>query len=352
MGRCAIVLEAAPRGATRRSAAAACAELEDAGVRWAASPPRLGRTRTSWASSARRSPGGSWSFSGRTGIRRRPAPPTTRTRARRRSSAARSARQAWVLGEDSGIEAERARRPPGFNPPAGRETRTRTGARGAGRRRGDPAVRGTSASSWRSRPTARSSAARAVLEGRIAQARRGAKASATTRSSSPRARSERWRSSATPGRREHSHRARAARASAYMAGVRPRPWPLRPGPPLPPARPAAGAGEPPVDLCAEDDHVRHQVEPDEQQRRPAERLQGDHVLRHAQVHGQHLEARLERDRGDQRARQDIPRAQRLVRQQPVHRDQEDEDGQRREPDREPVGDDAVREAPAPRLRIS
>ena len=41
------------------------------------------------------------------------------------------------------------------------------------------------------------------------------------------------------------------------------------------------AGEPPVDLGAEDDHVRHHVEPDEQQNRSSERANGDDLAREA-----------------------------------------------------------------------
>jgi XTP/dITP diphosphohydrolase len=41
------------------------------------------------------------------------------------------------------------------------------------------------------------------------------------------------------------------------------------------------AGEPPVDLGAEDDHVRHHVEPDEQQNRGSERANGDDLAREA-----------------------------------------------------------------------
>ena len=79
-------------------------------------------------------------------------------------------------------------------------------------------------------------------------------------------------------KRAHSHRARAAAALAVRLLGDCNAAPLRPVPAtlLAPRRRDA---ELPVHLGAEDDHVRHHVEPDEQQRRRAERLQGDDVVR-------------------------------------------------------------------------
>ena len=98
----------------------------------------------------------------------------------------------------------------------------------------------------------------------------GACVSSLTRPSSSRA------ASATAGPTSSPNGARGFGRTAYRraeaGGL------LRARPPRP-----AAPREPPVDLGAEDDHVRHQVEPDEQQRRRAEGLQRDHVLREPQV---------------------------------------------------------------------
>ena len=92
-------------------------------------------------------------------------------------------------------------------------------------------------------------------------------------------------------KRRHSHRARAAAAARLV----------------PLGRVLGQSGDllvvapsrvPPVDLRAEDDHVRHHVDPDEQQRRGAERLHRDHLGREANEERQHLEGGLQQHRAE------------------------------------------------------
>ena len=164
-------------------------------------------------------------------------------------------------------------------------------ARGAlARRRGAP--RASACSRARSRSAARRRAA-----------------SATTRSSSRTGTSGRSPSSATTGS-----------ASTRTAGSRRRRWrrpfrarrawgaAVRSFTPHPPTRSAPGhRAQLPVDLGAEHDHVRHHVEPDEQQRLPRERTQHRVVARDADELRQQLERRLERAPRRDRARA-APRA--------------------------------------------
>ena len=67
------------------------------------------------------------------------------------------------------------------------------------------------------------------------------------------------------------------------------------------------AREPPVHLGAEHDHVRHQVEPDEQDHRAAERLQRDESFDRRTKTGSTWKRRLEHDRREERARQHVAR---------------------------------------------
>ena len=86
----------------------------------------------------------------------------------------------------------------------------------------------------------------------------------------------------------------------------------------------------PVDLGAEDDHVRHHVEPDQEQQRPADHLRRRVVLRDAEEDRQHLEGRLQRDGRDDRARAaPRDRSASTFGQVPVGADEEDEDRDRR-----------------------
>src|SRR5205085_2464129 len=96
-----------------------------------------------------------------------------------------------------------------------------------------------------------------------------------------------------------------------------------------------------VHLGAEHDRVRHHVEPDEQQRRAAERPEGDREARQPDVDGQHLKRRFEQDGCDRRAREHLDDRQLHVRQQVVDSGEEDEDGEERNEGREGVGGDAV-----------
>ena len=88
-------------------------------------------------------------------------------------------------------------------------------------------------------------------------------------------------------------------------------------------------GEPPVHLGAEDDHVRHHVDPDEQQRRRPERLHGDHLARDADEEWQHLERELHQHGRERGSRPHRPQRQPRIRQPLVGDDEEDEHGHRR-----------------------
>ena len=207
-----------------------------------------------------------------------------------------------MLGEDSGIEVAALGGGPASRRRAGRERRPSRAARASSTASttGAPA---TSASSSRSRPDGEELRGTGILEGRIAdRAARRARASATTRSSSPTARSGRSPSSATTGSAANSHRARAARRCASAvdgSGEARRP---------PPSCAARCALAPPVHLGAEDDHVRHHVEPDEQEHRAAERLQRDDVARETRTKiGSTWKVASSSDRGEDRARA-APRA--------------------------------------------
>ena len=152
--------------------------------------------------------------------RRRPGRPTRRTRGARRVHGRGGAPpDAWVIGEDSGIEAA------GLGGQAG----ARVGALGGRRRRAaarrareasPTAAPGTSASSSRSGPTARRSSPRARSRERSRPARRGDEGSATTRSSCPRGRTRTVAELGDAWKTANSHRARAA---AALAAALPRP---------------------------------------------------------------------------------------------------------------------------------
>src|SRR6187200_2064362 len=109
----------------------------------------------------------------------------------------------------------------------------------------------------------------------------------------------------------------------------------------------APVAEPPVDLGAEHEDVRHQVEPEEEQHEAAECLQRDEVpARQAHERWEQLEARLEQDRREDRAGEGLLPGQRGVRQQPVERPEEAEDQERRDGERVDVGKDPASHAGA------
>ena len=244
------------------------------GVRWSVTARLASQNRAQAARAARGAAGLGARAARRGGL---PAEDgrdaTTRTRARRRVRARGraggrvDARRG--LGHRGRGARRRARHPLGaLRAPAAASVERLLAELGA---RGRARARATSASSCDRARTARSCAARASLEGRD---RRGA----------ARLGGLRLRPGLRPGGEErtvaelgdewkarNSHRARAAAA-----------WKQRPGAVTVQARPAASSRrcrpggarvKPPVHLGAEDDHVRHHVEPDEQERRAAERLQ-------------------------------------------------------------------------------
>src|SRR5439155_5355241 len=100
--------------------------------------------------------------------------------------------------------------------------------------------------------------------------------------------------------------------------------------------PPPAAREPPVHLGAEDDHVRHNVEPDEQNRSRAERLERGNLLGVPEEDRQRLEGELERHCGEHGAGPHLTPAQALVRESEVGRDEEEEDSQRRDEERQQV----------------
>jgi len=82
---------------------------------------------------------------------------------------------------------------------------------------------------------------------------------------------------------------------------------------------------PPVDLAAEDDHVRHHVEPEEEDRRPAERAERHVHVGQADEDRQPLEGRLEHECSRNRARQRFPDLDARVRQPVVDGEEEEKD---------------------------
>src|SRR5256885_6682055 len=109
-----------------------------------------------------------------------------------------------------------------------------------------------SRSSSSSRPTAASYVAPGRSRAGSHTSRAATRASVTTRSSFPLARSGRWRSWGTTGRQSALTGLLQLALSCELSVT------LAP---------------PPVDLAAEDDHVRHYVKPQQQDRRAAERPQ-------------------------------------------------------------------------------
>ena len=219
---------------------------------------------------------------------------------------------------------------------ARRPARDRIGPLGRRRRRAAPrrarrrrrSARPLRLRARRARPGRRGAcAAPGSSRGRSRPSGAATRASATTRSSSRPARSGRSPSSATTGS-GRTPTAPAPRSRRLTA--RPR----RP-------RSSSRAAVPPVHLGAEDDHVRHHVEPDEQQHRGAERLHRDDLVRDADEERQHLERRLQQHRGERSARPHLAQRQLDVRQPLVRGDEEDEHGGRRDEHREPVGDERV-----------
>ena len=157
----------------------------------------------------------------------------------------------------------------------------RAAPRRARRRRG-PRARATSASSSRSRRTARERRGTGDARGphrRRAARQRGLRLRPDLRPG--RARSGRSPNSATRGSGELASRARRA-ALAQLAGLGEARFSSTSA--------ARLAAAPPVDLGAEHDHVRHHVEPHEQERQAAERLQGITLFVEPHVDRQRLEA--------------------------------------------------------------
>ncbi len=213
----------------------------------------LRRTRTSGASCGPRSRLDDPSRSARSYRPRRRGRRTRRTRGRRRASAARSA-------PPGDLDARRGRRDRGRRA----RRRARGSARRAGRTTRSSALLAElgDADDRRARyvcemvaiaPDGEEIVGEGRLEGRIA---RGA------------ARHEGFGYDPifVPGRRGADRR--RARERVEVAAAR-----TAPG-----RRPRSALRSPPVDLGAEDDHVRHHVEPDQEQRRAAERQGGRDVL--------------------------------------------------------------------------
>ncbi len=146
-------------------------------------------TRTRRASSRRSCPAGRSSRSTRTTIRRRPARRTTRTRASRRVRSRARGRAGRSARTPASRSLRSAAAPACTRRATRRRVRRRSRSCSASSRASRTGARATCRSSSRSRPTAQSCAAPASLEGRIATSRAARRASATTRSSSPTARS-------------------------------------------------------------------------------------------------------------------------------------------------------------------
>src|SRR5437879_59502 len=183
----------------------------------------------------------------------------------------------------------------------------------------------TSRSSSSSRPTAVSSAAPAFSKDESRTRRAATKASATTRSSFRRTRSGLWRNWGTSGRR----------STLIVLGLLARFCELSVT--LPP---------PPVDLAAEHNHVRHHIEPEEEDRRAAERAERHVDVGQPDEDRQSLERRLEHDRAHDGAGECLPPRDARVRQPAVDGEQETEDADERSADRDDVREDrAVRESP-------
>ena len=318
-------------------------------------------TRTSSTSCARRCPAGSSSCSSADASRPRTGE-TYYENARGEGAFGREVGEpdAWMLGEDSGIEVAALGGRPGI----------RVGALGRATVSRGCSTSSPASSDRRARyvcelvalaPDGEELRGPGILEGAIATERRGERGLRLRPDLRPRRRgAHRRRARQRLEARELPPRPRGRRAARPSQ----RPDDLEPGP-VPAdeswpgmavqARPATlprPAGVPPVDLGAEDDHVRHHVEPDEQERGRAERLHGDDLAREADEERQHLEGRLQQHRRERGARPDLAQRQSaFVRRRTRRRGRRTPPRSRRAPRR--VGDDALATKPgANRLRMS
>ena len=221
------------------------------------------RTATSWRSCGTPSRTGRSSRSRPTSGRRRPGRPTTRTRClKARFGRGLADPDAWVLGEDSGIECEALDGAPGLHSARWAPGLDQADALLA-RLEGEPERR-----------------ARMVTELVAALARRrGAPRPrcprGRARDRAPRHRRVRLRPDLHP--RTVIPERSPSSATSGSAGTRTAPGQRRLSRRL--WRRASPGAEVEVDLGAEHDQVRHHVEPHEQHRRPRERLQHRVVLR-------------------------------------------------------------------------
>jgi hypothetical protein len=95
---------------------------------------------------------------------------------------------------------------------------------------------------------------------------------------------------------------------------------------------------PPVELSAEDDHVRHHVEPEQEDRGPAERPQRDVYVGETHEERQYLKRRLEHERTEDGAGQRFLPVHDGVRQPVVDDEEEEEHAEQGNNDRDDVGE--------------
>ena len=224
---------------------------------------------------------------------------------------------AWVLGEDSGIEVDGARRPPGRPVrPLGAGDERRAAARASSTARADRRrplrLRARRALARRRRAPRHAGRSR----GRSPTEPRGSEGFGYDPVFVPAGETRPSPSSATSGSAELAPRPGGA---ALLGATQPG-RALRPASAAPASRRSA---QPPVDLGAEDDHVRHHVQPDEQERRPAEAPSArSRCRRGAGTSAAPGTTPRARPRRHERARQHLAQRQLLVREQVV-------DGERR-----------------------